>query len=485
MIPEGAIFFKQIVTRHVFLHHCLVLMNLDHNVMPEVKYHRICHQRKSKRVCIFSTYDEDSVVQHYVLHCLSEIKRYGFEVIFVSTSEGINESDEKKVAEFSSNIVIRENEGHDFTSWKEGTKYISWDIAETILFLNDSIIFPLYDFADEMKTMVKSEIDFWGLIDSQSNGVFVNSFFWLFNRKITSSNWFREFCENIPVRKKQYYVEEYEAKILNIIRRKKLKYKTFINTKELYKKYNIKDVKMYTHYRLFWDILCDEFKSPFIKKNILMESNKEHLIFTRNIKSYLYKSGGFKIDLPPKRHKKKNIREIISTVNEWKDSKVSTEKVCIYGDCFISKLISFITGYKIISKYLVNKGRNGTCLNGKKIIDFKEKNTLPPYELMIIGSIMNYDNVKAQLKCDNINLDFISLESIFKDKIFLVENLSINFKYAIMFINTRKGAELSVNEKYQEIFNYILNDSINCKSFKTNSDIFYRIKYMDNVYQYI
>ena len=160
MISKSAIFLKQIVTRHVFLYHCLLLMNLDHNVMPEVKYHRICHERKSKRVCIFSTYDEDSVVQDYVLHCLSEIKRYGFEVIFVSTSEVINECDEKKVAKFSSNIVIRENEGYDFTSWKVGTKYISWDIAETILFLNDSIIFPLYDFADELESMVQSGIDF-------------------------------------------------------------------------------------------------------------------------------------------------------------------------------------------------------------------------------------------------------------------------------------------------------------------------------------
>ena len=461
-------------------------MNLDHNVMPKVKYHRICHERKSKRVCVFSTYDENSVVQDYVLHCLTEIKRYGFEIIFVSTSDGINQRDEEKVAEFSSNIVIRQNEGYDFTSWKVGTKYISWDVAETVLFLNDSIIFPLYDFADEMEKMVHSSTDFWGLIDSSSNGYFVNSFFWIFNYKITKSRWFREFCDNIPLKNKKYYVENYEAEIINLLKRKKLSYRTFIKTKNLYIKYNNKCVEKYTHYRLFWDILCDDYRSPFVKKNILLRSNKEHLIFTSNIEEYLSGSSRLKVNLPPRDNKKvKKYREIISSLRNWRDKINTNETVCVYGDCFVSRLISNIAGYEIVFKSSENEQWMFTKKNNKKKKIVGEKEIVTKYNIMIIGTFDNYDEVIANLKSLEKNIKFVRLDSIFGNKIGYLYNISTNIKYALMYVKTRKDAMLIINQKYlKDIIFYLTNDCT-YKVCDTKNDILFKIKYKHYTYVYI
>ena len=304
----------------------------------------------SKRVCIFSTYDEDSIVQDYVFHCLSEIKKCGFDVIFVSTSEGINERDEEKVAEFSSNIIIRENEGYDFTSWKVGTKYISWDIVETILFLNDSIIFPLYDFTEEMESMLRSRTDFWGLIDSQSNGHFINSFFWLFNKRIVRSEWFAEYCNGIPVESKKFYVEEYEAKIIDELHLNGFTYDTFIKCENLYEKRGFKNFKEYTHYRLFWDILYADFGAPFLKKNILRKGNKEHLIYTDNVVKLVQEKGGtgrqiinfLERETCDAEH---DINGLIRCLSSW-FSTWRFKRIFIYGESFAARFLSFCDGGK-------------------------------------------------------------------------------------------------------------------------------------------
>jgi hypothetical protein len=459
-------------------------MNLDHNVMPEVKYHRICHERKSKRVCIFSTYDEDSVVQDYVLHCLSEIKRYGFEVIFVSTSEGINERDEKKVAEFSSNIVIRENEGYDFTSWKVGTKYISWDIVETILFLNDSIIFPLYDFAEELESMVLSGIDFWGLIDSQSNGQFINSFFWLFNKRIVESEWFVEYCNGIPVESKKFYVEKYEAKIIDELQSNGFTYDTFIKCENICAKRGFKDFKEYTHYRLFWDILYTDFGSPFLKKNILTNGNKEHLIYTDNVVELVQEKGGAKRQIinfldRKSRCPEKEINGLIGCLSNW-FSTCRFKGIYIYGESFAARFLSFVSGASIV--------RSVEAGNELKLVEVNPEGTgsflgnLPPSKVdcLVIASFNNHEQIcselgegfsqRTKLACLG---EVTSLEPGYLD---YFENLALNFKYCLARRDMSKDScSIIVHGAHEEIFRFCADEGAAAQVECHEEEFFFRL----------
>ena len=429
--------------------------------MPEVKYHRLCHERKSKRVCIFSTYDEDSVVQDYVLHCLSEIKRYGFEVIFVSTSEGINERDEEKVAEFSSNIVVRENEGYDFTSWKVGTKYISWDTAETILFLNDSIIFPLYDFAEEMESMVRSETDFWGLIDSKSNGHFINSFFWLFNKRIVESDWFVEYCDGINVGTKKFYVEQYEAKIIDQLNINGFSYDTFIKCENIYQKRGFKNFKEYTHYRLFWDILYTELGSPFLKKNILIKGNKEYLIYTENAVNVVRQMGGTYrqiASLLTNKNVKTSmcINALTDCISRWL-ANCGYKKIYIYGDSFAGRILSFVTNSRTIYfDQLENKLKfvKTSVDTSNTLYDLQVENI----ECVIIASFKNHLEIHEKLLKLLPETEITNIQGVLKSVPNFVnyfENLSLNIKYCLALAKIKNiGCSITVNSNFAELFGF-------------------------------
>lgn len=484
MISKSAIFFKQIIARHVFLYHCLVLINLDHNFMPKVKYHRTCHERKSKRVCIFSTYDEDSVVQDYVMHCLSEINRYGFEVIFVSTSEGINEHDEKKVAEFSSNIVIRENEGYDFTSWKEGTKYISWDIAETILFLNDSIIFPLYDFSDELEAMVRSGTDFWGLVDSQSNGHFINSFFWLFNKHIVESEWFVKYCNGIPVESKKFYVEKYEAKIIDELQSNGFTYDTFIKCENIYEKRGFKDFKDYTHYRLFWDILYTDFNSPFLKKNILTRGNKEHLIYTDKVVNLVQEKWEIKRQIinfldRKSRDTENDINGLIDCVSDW-FSACRFKVIHIYGDSFAARFLSFVSGARIVRLIAAGKELNLVEVNHEGTGSFL--GNLPPSKVdcLVIASFNNHEQIYSELsEVFSKRTKLASLEEVTSLKpgyLDYFENLALNFKYCLARRDISKDScSIVVNGAHEEIFRFCADEGTVAQVESHDEEFFFRL----------
>ena len=101
--------------------------------------------------------------------------------------------------------------------------------------------------------MVRSGTDFWGLIDSQSNGHFINSFFWLFNKRIVESEWFVKYYNGIPVKSKKFYVEKYEAKIIDELQSNGFTYDTFIKCENVYEKEALRILKT-THITDFFGI---------------------------------------------------------------------------------------------------------------------------------------------------------------------------------------------------------------------------------------
>ena len=251
--------------------------------MKKTKYIKNIPKKRSDKICIYSSFDGSNKVQDYVVYCLSEIHECGFEIIFVTTSFSMSKRDEKKLLKYCSLIINRENKGYDFTSWKIGAEQIKWGHVNNILLLNDSIIFPLYNFSEKMNVMVNSEKDFWGLIDSRTEKKFINSFFWLFNEKIVKGNWLKKYFEKIPIETKEFYVENYENKIIEILEEKRHSYDTILSAKDIFKKTKYNEIEKLTHYRLFWDDMMLKHKSPFLKKNIIIKGQEEHLIYTNNV----------------------------------------------------------------------------------------------------------------------------------------------------------------------------------------------------------
>ena len=76
-----------------------------------------------KSICIFAHFNKNNSLEDYVIDYLNAIKKLVDEVIFVSASK-INKDKKITLNKIVSKIIIKENEGYDFGSWKEGLFFI-------------------------------------------------------------------------------------------------------------------------------------------------------------------------------------------------------------------------------------------------------------------------------------------------------------------------------------------------------------------------
>ena len=98
------------------------------------------------RAAVFVHYDKQNIVDDYVIYYLKELKIVTNTIIFVSTSDLANK-ERKKLEKYCDKIIIRENVGYDFYSWKIGLKILgTLNIFDEIILCNDSVYGPLVKF---------------------------------------------------------------------------------------------------------------------------------------------------------------------------------------------------------------------------------------------------------------------------------------------------------------------------------------------------
>lgn len=453
--------------------------------MNKTKYIKNNKKRKSKKICIYSSYDDESKVQGYVFKCLSEIYDYGFEIIFVTTSISLCKKDVNLLLKYCSVIINRENKGYDFTSWKIGAEQIKWSNVSNILLLNDSIIFPLYNFEGEMNLMINSDKDFWGLIDSRNEKKFINSFFWLFNEKIVKGKWLKNYLEKIPIETKEFYVENYETKIIDILEEKKHSYDTILSAKEIFKNTKCNEIEKFTHYRLFWDDMMLNHKSPFLKKNIMIKGHSEHLIYTNNVLETIIDEN-IKINIEKLLigNHRKIIKCKVQQEVEIVIKKYEKMNLMIYGDTFLTRMVYNIIRRKhnYVKQVILKDEKLYEIANNKKINNINENSVI------LILSFNNYYPIKKKLQCMNIsNEKIIKFWDIINDenKISYFKNLSLNLEYCITKSKYENESYFIVPPKnkfaFENIFEY---HNITPKEI-SNSDFLFCMCLKNKYYKYV
>lgn len=120
---------------------------------------------KINRQLIYFFYDPQGIIDEYISVILTEMKKYVSEILFVSNGE-LKEEEQLKIKKFTSNILIRKNIGFDVWAYKDSIEYLGWKEIEKfdeVIFMNFTIMGPLYPFSEMFQKMDKKEIDFWGL----------------------------------------------------------------------------------------------------------------------------------------------------------------------------------------------------------------------------------------------------------------------------------------------------------------------------------
>ena len=223
-------------------------------------------------VCLFSSYDSESIVREGVYHYLRQLKMAGFDTVFISTSNAVSESDLKKLACHCIRIVSRENRGYDFYSWKVGLEIYPQHCEHAgLLLANDSVHGPLFDFGDIIIRLENIDADIIGMTDNFRYYPHLQSYFIYCKRPVVLSKEFINFFDQVEVmRFKNAVIRKYEVGFTQILG------KQF----RLAALYPVEDMLDQTAYLerpksgidptvQLWKSLISKLKFPFLKRSLL------------------------------------------------------------------------------------------------------------------------------------------------------------------------------------------------------------------------
>lgn len=163
-------------------------------------------------LCIFAHYDRDGVVDPYVMHYLEAIQDCGFEIVFVSTvSLGVD--DTVRLRKCCSDVILRDNVGHDFGSWAVGLERHRSRAQGRLLLANDSVYGPIASLPEALERLTATPADFFGMILSHEITPHLQSWFLLFEPHVVTSSAFADiFCQPVTNRQRDEVILDFELR---------------------------------------------------------------------------------------------------------------------------------------------------------------------------------------------------------------------------------------------------------------------------------
>lgn len=198
--------------RNVLLHfplkkklrkHPIVHYSHQGNVVPDY----------DRPVCFFCSYDKNSAIKKNVYYYLSELRSAGFDIIFISASNTISDSDLRNLSTLCVKIINRENSGYDFYGWKIGLReYPHYPLHKALLLANDSVLGPFFDIKDIISRLENKHADIVSMTNSLQFHPHLQSYFLYCKQPVTISKEFIDFFKKIVVLEfKMAIVRKYEV----------------------------------------------------------------------------------------------------------------------------------------------------------------------------------------------------------------------------------------------------------------------------------
>ena len=252
----------------------------------------------TKRAAVFVHYDRDDIVDPYVYVYLDALRRVCGKIIFVSASK-LSASEIERLSHTASEVILRENVGYDFMSYKEGLAHFDLTQYDEVVICNDSLYGPFFPL-EEMFTAMSAQkaCDFWGITANSDMGYHLQSYFLVFKKTLVQSDIFQSFWEQVTVLPdKEQIIETYEVGLTqtflkngysaqayvsfdptplqkaSVLLKKITPAKVAAKIKSLLRKeYHIKRVGKINLTLFFWRELLLQSRMPFIKIKLLREN---------------------------------------------------------------------------------------------------------------------------------------------------------------------------------------------------------------------
>jgi len=170
-----------------------------------------------KRAVILVHYDKDDLVDDYVYNYLDALRLSTEHLVFVSTAR-LEHVHIEKLNTYCDKVIVRENIGYDFMSYKIGLESFNYTEYDEVLICNDSVYGPLYPLEKIFTSMQSQKCDFWGITDNTDMGYHIQSYFILFKKPILQSESFKNFWQNVEILyNKDEIIQRYEVGISQML----------------------------------------------------------------------------------------------------------------------------------------------------------------------------------------------------------------------------------------------------------------------------
>lgn len=119
-----------------------------------------------RRLCIYFFYDSEGVIDEYVLDCLQAMSEHCEDILLVSNGKLKADSAAKLSSIKGLRVLERTNEGFDVWAYKHGLDTLGWDAVSSydeVIFMNFTIVGPLYPLSEMFNAMESRAVDFWGI----------------------------------------------------------------------------------------------------------------------------------------------------------------------------------------------------------------------------------------------------------------------------------------------------------------------------------
>jgi len=240
------------------------------NINFRVKYHN--EPALLPDVCLFSSFSFAGVVEEYVYYYLQELKKAGFAIVFISTSQ-LEESCVSRLSQYSFMIIERDNRCPDFGSWKAGLSMLDWGKQlNSVLLVNDSVFGPFFNIASIISSM-KERFDVWGMTESNEIDLHIQSYFIYFNKAAAASSIFSNFWKQVDLMAtKDEVIQRYEIGLSALFRSNNFTLGAYAGidnlTQNTYQEHRVTNPTL-----VFWKALIQNHQFPFLKRELLIKMN--------------------------------------------------------------------------------------------------------------------------------------------------------------------------------------------------------------------
>lgn len=151
-----------------------------------------------KRAIVFAHYDKHGMIDPYVYYYLRELRKICRSLIFVSTVK-LKKKDLDELGQIGCDVILRENIGYDFMSYKLGLDSLDYAEFDEIVICNDSVYGPFFNLEKIFRKMDSKHSDFWGITSNTDISYHIQSYFVVFKKNVFNSAAFCGFWDAVKV----------------------------------------------------------------------------------------------------------------------------------------------------------------------------------------------------------------------------------------------------------------------------------------------